>query len=64
MACRSSSFASAARRWRSLYCPSDRYDLELFAGYEVGVQGSVFQSSEARETPALDITRVEIIKRR
>ncbi len=47
-----------------LYCPSGRYDLELFAGFEVGVQGTPFLSEGERTTPALEISRLEVLRRR
>ena len=47
-----------------LACPSGRYDLELFAGFEVGVQGTELASAEGGGTRMLDVSRVEILKRR
>ena len=47
-----------------LFCKSGRYDLGMFAGYEVGVQGAEFESSSGRAIPVLEVSRVEIIKRR
>lgn len=47
-----------------IICPSGRYDLQQFAGCEIGVQGSELESSQSRPIPVLQVSRVEIIKRR
>ena len=48
-----------------LLCTSGRYDLDLFAGYEVGVQGTELQSaSGTREVPAVETERLEVLRRR
>ena len=47
-----------------IICPSGRYDLDLFAGYEVGVKGQTLASVEPRPVPVIAISRLEIIARR
>lgn len=46
-------------------CTSGRYDLDLFAGYEVGVQGTPFGATEEDGRPAaFEVSRLEVIARR
>ena len=45
-------------------CPSGRYDLDLFAGYEVGVLGTERREPTASGVPGILITRLEILSRR
>ena len=47
-----------------LFCSSGRYDFELFAGYEVGVQGSELRTVENVSIPPVEVSRIEIIARR
>jgi hypothetical protein len=47
-----------------LVCSSGRYDLELFAGYEIGVQGTELSPDATREFPVVQLARVEVIQRR
>jgi len=48
-------------------CTSGRYDLTVFSGYEVGVQGSELAAASAGDAAAarrIDVDRLEVIKRR
>jgi hypothetical protein len=54
-------------RWRGedvyeLTCATGRYDLDLFAGYEIGVHGSAATREES--APVLDVARIEVLSRR
>lgn len=46
----------------TLACTSGRYDLDLFAGYEIGVFGDQLDGPDG--APFVDVRRVEIVKRR
>lgn len=46
-----------------LFCPSGRYDLDLFAGCEIGVQGTSF-AGPAGEPPRIEVARIEVLSRR
>jgi hypothetical protein len=47
-------------------CVSGRYDLDAFAGYEIGVQGESLQvtGGAVGAPPAIEVHRVEVIRRR
>ena len=48
-------------------CESGRYDLDLFAGYELGLKGLLTYSSPDAllvERPVLEVGRIEVLKRR
>jgi hypothetical protein len=47
-----------------LFCASGRYDLSLFAGLEVGVQGRPLASADAAAPLRLELSRVEVISLR
>ena len=48
-----------------LVCVSGRYDLDVFAGYEIGVQGESLQLAGAAGAPqAIEVQRLEILRRR
>ena len=44
-----------------LFCATGRYDLELYTGYEVGVQGEELRTIEGGGIAPVEISRVEII---
>jgi hypothetical protein len=46
-----------------LVCPSGRYDLDVFAGYEIGVNGGVLPAHDL-DRPAIEVRRLEVIQRR
>jgi hypothetical protein len=46
-----------------LFCASGRYDFDMFAGFEIGVQGLDYVLG-AEELPGIDVTRIEILARR
>lgn len=45
-----------------LACGTGRYDLEVFAGQEIGVQGA--ELALVGETPTIDVARIEVLKLR
>ena len=53
-----------------LVCSSGRYDLELFAGREIGVQGAVIRQAtvapdaDAAQPARIDVSRIEVISHR
>jgi len=47
-----------------LVCQSGRYELALFAGYEVGVQGQELAAAQPDGPRVLEISRLEVIARR
>ncbi len=48
-----------------LVCASGRYDLDAFAGFEVGVRGEALQTTaDARGLMVIDVSRLEVTARR
>ena len=47
-----------------LVCASGRYELDLFAGYEVGVQGEERPAAGPDGQRVLEVSRLEVIARR
>ena len=45
-------------------CSSGRYDLELFAGFEVGVMGATLAPATPSAPAYIDVTRIEVISSR
>jgi len=46
-----------------LFCTSRRYDFDMFAGFEIGVQGLDYAIGST-DLPGIDVTRIEVIARR
>jgi SH3-like domain-containing protein len=51
-------------RKQVIECTSGRYDLELFVGYEVGVEGLLSGRNAAAELPTVDARSIEVISGR
>ena len=47
-----------------LICTSGRYDLEMFDGFEVGVQGSELAATGTNDLAVIEVLRLEVIARR
>lgn len=54
----------AGDRKQVIECTSGRYDLELFVGYEVGVEGLVSGRNAQAELPTVDARSIEVISGR
>ena len=46
-----------------LFCTSERYDFDMFSGFEIGVMG-VEYALGAGDLPRIDVNRIEVIARR
>lgn len=46
-----------------LFCRSNRYNLELYAGFEIGIQGSEYDLASS-QLPGIDVSRIEVLSRR
>jgi len=56
-------------RWRGadayeLVCKSGRYDLNLFAGYEIGVEGVVGEAPVGGAPAVMDVAKLQVLSRR
>lgn len=54
----------AGDRKQVIECSSGRYDLELFVGYEIGVEGLVSGRNAQAELPTVDARSIEVISGR
>lgn len=54
----------AGDRKQVIECSSGRYDLELFVGYEIGVEGLLSGRNAAAELPTVDARLIEVISGR